>query len=314
MSQNLSVVLSVYNAMPYLSEAVESILRQTYEDFSLIIINDGSTDGSLEHLRSLEDPRIVLIDQENMGLGFSLNVGLRLCKSKYVARMDADDVSLPGRFAAQIEFLEANPNIVMVGTQVEFLIRNRVQKALRVPTNHDDIRSRLFVGRAGLCHPSVMFRTGAAIACGGYPVGIIGEDIDFFLRMCEQGTVANFRSSPTSLSSACRPAQPDKMQRARERQPICGVLRALQTPRASAPVVPRISARLILDQPLAAGRRGMGTSPISDWTYSADQREADRGHPSTRLAGDLPALQNDSTRYSDVWRGVRCVPMKRPIT
>jgi glycosyltransferase involved in cell wall biosynthesis len=191
MSQNLSVVLSVYNAMPYLSEAVESILRQTYEDFSLIIINDGSTDGSLEHLRSLEDPRIVLIDQENMGLGFSLNVGLRLCKSKYVARMDADDVSLPGRFAAQIEFLEANPNIVMVGTQVEFLIRNRVQKALRVPTNHDDIRSRLFVGRAGLCHPSVMFRTGAAIACGGYPVGIIGEDIDFFLRMCEQGTVAN---------------------------------------------------------------------------------------------------------------------------
>ena len=191
MSPTLSVILPVYNAMPYLPDAVDSVLRQSFSDFSLIIINDGSTDGSLDYLQSLRDPRIVLVNQENQGLGSSLNLGLNMCQSQYVARMDADDISLPDRFASQIEFLEAHPRVVMVGTQIDFLIRNHTQKGLRTPTNHEEIQSRLIMGRAGLCHPSIMFRTPAAVVCGGYPTALIEPATDFLLRMCEQGPVAN---------------------------------------------------------------------------------------------------------------------------
>jgi glycosyltransferase involved in cell wall biosynthesis len=191
MSPRLSIILPVYNGMPYLPDAVESILRQTYADFTFIIVNDGSTDGTKEYLSSLSDPRILLINQANEGLGASLNTGLRKCQTEYVARMDADDISIPDRFFSQLEYLDAHPEVVMVGTQIEFLIGKVAQKALAAPTGHDGIRARLLNGRAGLCHPSLMFRTEAAIACGGYPTGIIGEDIDFCLRMCEQGRAAN---------------------------------------------------------------------------------------------------------------------------
>ncbi|MGD0913338.1 MAG: glycosyltransferase [Terracidiphilus sp.] len=191
MSLKLSVILPVYNGMPYLPDAVESVLRQTFADFTFIIVNDGSTDGTEEYLRSLNDPRIVLINQSNEGLGASLNTGLKRCQTEYVARMDADDISIPDRFVSQLRYLEAHPEIVMVGTQIEFLIGNVAQKALAAPCGHDGIRARLLKGRAGLCHPSLMFRTAAAVACGGYPTGIIGEDIDFCLRMCERGRAAN---------------------------------------------------------------------------------------------------------------------------
>jgi glycosyltransferase involved in cell wall biosynthesis len=121
--------------MPYLPDAVESILRQTYADFTFIIVNDGSTDGTKEYLSSLSDPRILLINQANEGLGASLNTGLRKCQTEYVARMDADDISIPDRFFSQLEYLDAHPEVVMVGTQIEFLIGKVAQKALAAPNS-----------------------------------------------------------------------------------------------------------------------------------------------------------------------------------
>ncbi len=126
-----------------------------------------------------------------MGLASTLNSTLKKCDTELIARMDADDISFPGRFAFQIEFLDANPDVVIVGTQIEFLIGGVAQKALPAPIFHDEIERRFLEGRAGLCHPSLMFRTKDAKECGGYPLEGIGEDIDFCLRMCERGNAAN---------------------------------------------------------------------------------------------------------------------------
>ena len=191
MATRLSVLLPVFNGMPFLPEAVESILRQTFAGFTLIIVNDGSTDESGRYLGSLKDPRIVVINQANEGIGASLNRGLQLCQSEYVARMDADDISLANRFKYQVEYLDAHPDVVMLGTQIEFLIGTVAQRALRAPVDHEAIEARLMKGRAGLCHPSLMFRTAVAKACGGYPSAALGEDFDFYLRMCDSGRAAN---------------------------------------------------------------------------------------------------------------------------
>lgn len=177
--------------MPFLPEAVGSILRQTFTDFTLIIINDGSTDGTEQYLNTLKDRRVVVVNKANEGIGATLNRGLEMCQSEYVARMDADDISLTERFKSQIEFLDAHPDVVMLGTQIEFLIGTVAQRALKAPVEHEAIEARLMKGRAGLCHPSLMFRTAIAKACGGYPSTALGEDFDFYLRMCDFGRAAN---------------------------------------------------------------------------------------------------------------------------
>ena len=191
MSARLTVILPVHNGMPFLPMAVESILRQSFSEFAFIIVNDGSTDGSGEYLRSLTDPRIVLVDQLNAGQGAALNAGLRLCQSEYVAFMDADDVSLPERLSTQLDYLDAHPDVVMAGTQIEFLVGNERQRALIAPADHEGIEARLLRGHAGVCHPSLMLRKAAVLAAGGYPTWALGLDIEFCLRMCEQGRVAN---------------------------------------------------------------------------------------------------------------------------
>src|SRR4030042_6096810 len=121
----ISVIMSVYNGLPlgpqpktktassaYLKEAVESILNQTYRNFEFIIVDDASRDKSWDYLKSLKDRRIKLIrNKKNLGLAASLNIALRQAQGDYVARMDADDISLPNRFEEQIYFLQKNPKI-----------------------------------------------------------------------------------------------------------------------------------------------------------------------------------------------------------
>ena len=108
MTKKISVVMSVYNAKKYLAEAIESILNQTYSNFEFIIINDGSTDSSLKVIQQYaqKDQRIICISRENKGLVFSLNEGITRAKGQYIARMDADDISLPERFEKQLAWLD----------------------------------------------------------------------------------------------------------------------------------------------------------------------------------------------------------------
>src|SRR4051812_12237605 len=117
MKPQVSILMPVYNARPYIAAAVESILSQTFTDWECIIIDDGSTDGSLEILQSFaqRDKRIVLISRPNRGLVATLNEGLEHVHGEYVMRMDADDLSRPERMEQQVAYLRAHPEIVAVG-------------------------------------------------------------------------------------------------------------------------------------------------------------------------------------------------------
>jgi glycosyltransferase involved in cell wall biosynthesis len=113
----VTVLMPVYNGEKYLREAIESILNQTFIDFEFLIINDGSTDRSVEIIESYSDPRIRLVHNErNMKLIATLNKGLELARGEYIARMDCDDISLPERLAKQVAFMDANPEVGVLGT------------------------------------------------------------------------------------------------------------------------------------------------------------------------------------------------------
>jgi len=187
----ITIGLPVYNAMPYLPKAVESILGQTYDDFRLIIISDGSTDGYVNYLTSIKDRRVCIIHQENRGLGATLNRSLDMCDTEFYARMDADDVATPDRIAAQIEYLEAHPDVVMVGSQVDFLLERKIIQGHRMPLDHDKIVHSLMLGRPVICHPSIMVRMSAVRRVGGYRIARAGQDFDFWLRLAEAGQIAN---------------------------------------------------------------------------------------------------------------------------
>jgi glycosyltransferase involved in cell wall biosynthesis len=114
----VTVLVAAYNGMPYLRELVDSVLRQTFRDFQLLIVNDGSTDGTEQYLNSLSDDRIRLVHQENRGQGAARNVGLALCESEFVAITDGDDVVLPNRLERQLRFLGAQSSVGMVGSRL----------------------------------------------------------------------------------------------------------------------------------------------------------------------------------------------------
>ncbi|EGR0539792.1 glycosyltransferase family 2 protein, partial [Vibrio cholerae] len=114
----ISVIMSVYNAEKYLSESIESILKQTFRDFEFICIDDGSTDSSLEILKKYRDldPRIILVSRDNKGLIYSLNEGLSLARYNYIARMDADDIAREDRLEKQYRYLSNKKNVSVVGS------------------------------------------------------------------------------------------------------------------------------------------------------------------------------------------------------
>ena len=117
---DISVLMPVFNSERYLKTAIESILNQTFQDFELIIVDDGSTDASENIIRSFESEKIFSYKNAgNIGLIATLNRGIDLCRGKYIARMDADDVSLPTRLEKQFNFLKKNPEYALVGSNAE---------------------------------------------------------------------------------------------------------------------------------------------------------------------------------------------------
>lgn len=151
--------MSVYNGEKYLAEAIESVLNQTFTSFEFIIINDGSTDESLLIINSYMevDERIVVISRENRGLIASLNEGIEIARGKYIARMDADDISMPTRFEKQIEFLERNQEVGVCGTWVEVFGDDIRKKHWVLPVNDKELKVRLLFS-IPFVHPSVMMR------------------------------------------------------------------------------------------------------------------------------------------------------------
>lgn len=157
----ISVIMSNFNTpIEYLRESVESILRQTYDCFEFIIVDDASTDQSVEYLRNLKDSRIRLIfNKRNLGLTKSLNIAMRSARGQYIARMDSDDISLPERFQKQIEFMENNKDVIVCGTWFEkFGAENCVRRP--IIDNFQSYRCQLIFSNTPItvCHPSVMMR------------------------------------------------------------------------------------------------------------------------------------------------------------
>jgi len=184
--------VSVYNSMPYLPMAVDSILEQTYADFDFVIIDDGSTDESLEYLRSHKDRRIKLFHQSNQGLGAALNFGLQKIDTEFVARMDGDDIAVGNRLERQMERMVADPELVMLGTGIAFTLDGKKTAfPPPMPINHKDIYSILYQGGHAISHPTIMCRTNVLKNIGGYRISGVGQDWDLFLRMCEVGKAAN---------------------------------------------------------------------------------------------------------------------------
>jgi len=153
----VSVVLSVYNGEKYLLETIESILNQTYNNFEFIIIDDGSTDKSLEIIKSYNDERMVLISRENRGLVASLNEGIEKAKGVYIARMDADDISLETRFEEQVAFMEQNPNIGVCGTAIIGFGEDMEERVATYAALNSRLQTELLFSSI-FAHPTVMMR------------------------------------------------------------------------------------------------------------------------------------------------------------
>lgn len=187
----ISVVMSVYNAEKFLPQAIESILNQSFTDFEFIIIEDCSTDNSWAILQNYaqKDKRIKLIQKsENKKMaGFieNLNIGLKQAKGEYIARMDADDISHPTRFQKQVDFLDQNPDIFMVGSAINFIDeKSEFIKKLEACETDEKIKNRMPV-HISLYHPVIMFRNDGQTQ---YREKIFYcEDYDLYLRLINQG-------------------------------------------------------------------------------------------------------------------------------
>lgn len=154
----VSILLPVYNGGAYLAEAIQSILSQTYSNFELVIINDGSTDDSSDIVGSFNDPRIRFYNQENQGLPATLNRAIGLAQGKYLARQDGDDVSFPKRLERQVEFLEANPDYGVVGTWSEIWEEKRKSNRVHKHPADNMILKFNILFDSYFVHSSVMIR------------------------------------------------------------------------------------------------------------------------------------------------------------
>jgi glycosyltransferase involved in cell wall biosynthesis len=194
-SPKVSVLLPVFNGEKYLVQAIDSILRQTFRDFELLLLDDGSTDSSLKILREFEtlDSRIQLTTRENRGLIATLNELVAQAKGKYIARMDADDVALPGRFASQVRFLEANSDVACVGGAFELIdYAGRYLTTLNPPQTDEEVQRLILAGHGAIAHPSVMINGDCLRAVGSYDAAYeTAEDIDLWLRLGEVGELRN---------------------------------------------------------------------------------------------------------------------------
>jgi glycosyltransferase involved in cell wall biosynthesis len=190
----VSVVMAVYNGERYLDQAIESILGQSFENFELIIIDDGSTDGTADILEAYDDQRIVLLkNEENCGLTRSLNRGIKVARGDLIARQDADDYSLTERLELQVDFMAHNPSVGLVGCWSQMVDGcDQHVRTMRFLTKPEEVGA-VILSAVPFLHGTFMFRR----AClpeisGGYDERIpVAQDCDLLLRISEKWDLAN---------------------------------------------------------------------------------------------------------------------------
>ncbi len=193
----VSVVFPVFNTRDYLIDAIASIVEQSFRDWQLICVNDGSSDGSTEILDwfATQDPRIKVFHQANAGSVAAVKRGCALATAPLMCRMDCDDIAIGDRLEKQVEFLRQHPECCVVGGAIlEMDSDSDPLGVSRLPTRHDELVDNLLHRRTGLFHPATMFRAQAYHAVGGYRDQYEWvEDHDLWLRMAQHGQLANLQ-------------------------------------------------------------------------------------------------------------------------
>lgn len=189
----ISVVMPVYNNERYLRTAIESVLSQTFGDFEFIVISESDTSSeSRSMIDSYSDGRINHVRNESrLGMIESLNVGLRLAKGEFIARMDADDVCLPNRFARQLEYLNMHPDVGIVGSSSRIIDDSGSTVLVDMRPGNAVMSRWMSLFGPPLSHPSVMARTQVIRQIGGYDPRVICEDYDLWIRALEVTKIEN---------------------------------------------------------------------------------------------------------------------------
>lgn len=210
----VSVIMAVKDGEKYIHDSINSILTQEFDNFEFLIINDGSTDGTLEILNQYKDLRIKIFSQENQGLSRSLNLGLRHASGKYIARQDHDDISLPERLKIQVDYLDSNLSCGLVGSHAQIwegdVFKGRMHQH---PTDPDILKFELLFNNP-FVHSSWMFRRSLVDEIGFYtedPRREPPEDYEYVSRISQSYDVANipkalviYREVKSSISSVIR--------------------------------------------------------------------------------------------------------------
>lgn len=214
MSSNpaVSVVLSVRNGGADLPLSLDTILKQSFSDFELIAINNGSTDGTREFLDQITDPRVRVFHQDDKGLAAALNRGISLARGRYIARQDHDDLADASRLAKQVAFLDANPDYALVGTRAEIWVGDKPSGRFHDHPTEDDILKFDLLFDNPFVHSSVMMRKSALDHVGVYttdPARQPPEDYELWSRISRHYRVANlperltvYREISSSMSRA----------------------------------------------------------------------------------------------------------------
>ncbi len=208
----LSIILPVYNAGRHLSHAVQSILDQSYTDFELLAIDDGSTDESWETLKEYRDPRMHLYAQENQGLFATLNRGIQVSRGQFIARMDQDDYSEPDRLKKQVDFLVQHPEVGVLGTTAYIMNEAGETTAINPSLLHDTELKLQLLYQTPFTHGSVMINRDHLVQLTPpFYRGSAGnaEDYDFWSRLAPLTTFATlaeplygWRDNPTGMSNS----------------------------------------------------------------------------------------------------------------
>ena len=188
----VSVLMSVRNGAPWVRDAVRSVLDQTASDLELIVIDDGSTDATASLLATIRDPRLRVERQPPRGLTPSLNRAVALARAPILARLDADDVALPARLACQRAFLEAHPDVGLLGTAAREVDASGREIGVVRPPEDDAAIRRAMIRLNPFVHSSVMMRRRALDEAGGYDESLsVAQDYDLWMRMSRITRLAN---------------------------------------------------------------------------------------------------------------------------
>ena len=189
----VSVLLPVRNGMPFLPAAIDSVLHQTFDDFELVAIDDGSTDGTAEYLQGLADRRVRVLSSPAAGLALALNAGLAVARGSYVARQDADDWSAPDRLARQVAWLDDRPDVDVLATAASFVdergetVDSSWTRAVHAQWDaalSPEQIARLMPLTCCIFHATVLARTALLREAGGYDQATVpAEDYDLWLRL-----------------------------------------------------------------------------------------------------------------------------------